>query len=288
MPFDELWSPWSARVRVAVALALEAGQAMVDAKARSAREEEGRNGGGVSYKGRHDLVTETDRSNEALIQRGLLQAFPDDRFLGEETSASNGGHAPLEVGGSELVWIVDPIDGTTNFVHGFPVTCVSIALARGGEVIVGVIYNPFSKELYQSVKGGGSFLNGSPLQVSGKTEMEQAMVVAEYSCLREEESLRKMMETTGSIACTARAVRQTGCGAMDLCFLARGSVDAVFGGVAGVWKPWDWAAGVLIATEAGAVIFSGDGGRFQLMGNTILGAATPELASTLTSQLAAL
>eukprot|EP00904_Undaria_pinnatifida_P003520 jgi/Undpi1/13169/HiC_scaffold_8.g02831.m1 len=270
---------------------------MLDAKACSAQDQ-GREGG-VSYKGRHDLVTETDRSNEALIQRGLKQAFPQDRFLGEETSAAAaaaettngvGGATPLKAveDGVEMVWIVDPIDGTTNFVHGFPVTCVSIALATRGEVIVGVVYNPFTKELYQSVKGNGSFLNGDPLEASGKTKMDQAMVVAEYSCVREEESISKMMKTTGSIACTARAVRQTGCGAMDLCFLARGAVDAVFGGVAGVWKPWDWAAGVLIAKEAGAVILAGDGGQFRLMGDTILGAATPVLASSLTSQLNAL
>ncbi|CAM9163568.1 unnamed protein product, partial [Ectocarpus fasciculatus] len=114
-------------------------------------------------------------------------------------------------------------------------------------VVVGVVFNPFTQELYQAVKGGGSFLNGKRLEASETTVMEQAMVMAEYSSLREEESLRKMLDTTGAIAGAARAVRQTGCGAMDLCFLARGSVDAVFGGVAGVWKPWDWAAGVLIA-----------------------------------------
>ncbi|CAN0443827.1 unnamed protein product [Ectocarpus sp. 12 AP-2014] len=265
---------------VATALAQEAGQAMLDAKALCAQEGKGKDGGGVSYKGRHDLVTETDRSNEALIQRGLHEKFPEDHFLGEEASADRGG-APSELSNNILTWVVDPIDGTTNFVHGFPVTCVSIGLAKGDEVVVGVVFNPFTQELYQAIKGGGSFLNGKRLEVSETTVMEQAMVMAEYSSLREEESLRKMLDTTGAIASAARAVRQTGCGAMDLCFLARGSVDAVFGGVAGVWKPWDWAAGVLIATEAGAAISAGDGGDFRLMGDTMLGAATAELASSL-------
>eukprot|EP00752_Nemacystus_decipiens_P006746 g6062.t1 len=273
---------------VATALALEAGQAMLDAKALCAKEDqEGRSGkgGGVSYKGRHDLVTETDKSNEALIQQGLAQAFPEDQFLGEEASAERGGGA-LELSESALTWIVDPIDGTTNFVHGFPVTCVSIGLARGNEVVLGVVYNPFTKELYQAVKDGGAFLNGRGLEASRTTVMEEAMVMAEYSSLREEESLRQMLDTTGALAGAARAVRQTGCGAMDLCFLARGSVDAVFGGVAGVWKPWDWAAGVLIASEAGAVIQAGDGTNFLVMGDTVLGAATPELATSLRTLLA--
>ncbi|CAM9627372.1 unnamed protein product [Ascophyllum nodosum] len=282
-------SPWESRARVAAELAVEAGKAMVDTRARSKQ-----SGGmdGISYKGRHDLVTATDKSNEDLIRRGLQEAFPEDDFLGEEASAQSGG-APSDLPANSLTWICDPIDGTTNFVHGFPVTCVSIALAKGHEIVVGVIYNPFSEELYQSVKGSGAFLNGNRLEVSRTTSMDQALVVAEYSCCREEESVRRMMETTGAIACAARAVRQTGCGAMDLCFLARGSVDAIFAGksvihssVAGVWKPWDWAAGVLIAKEAGAVIFAGDGGEFRLMGDTMLGAASAELASCLEKQLA--
>eukprot|EP00903_Cladosiphon_okamuranus_P010787 g10193.t1 len=272
---------------VATALALEAGKAMLDAKALAVKEgQEGRSEAcGVSYKGRHDLVTETDRMNEALIQQGLSRSFPEDQFLGEEASAERGG-APLELSENALTWIVDPIDGTTNFVHGFPVTCVSIGLARGSEVVLGVVYNPFTKELYQAAKGGGAFLNGRSLEASRRTVMGEAMVMTEYSSLREEESLRQMLDTTGALAGAARAVRQTGCGAMDLCFLARGSVDAVFGGVAGVWKPWDWAAGVLIASEAGAVITAGDGAKFRVMGDTLLGAATAELGSSIRTLLA--
>ncbi|CAM9392000.1 unnamed protein product [Hapterophycus canaliculatus] len=162
---------------VATALALEAGQAMLHAKALCAVD--GRNskeGDGVSYKGRHDLVTKTDRSNEVLIERGLCEAFPEDQFLGEEASAERGG-APSELSDQVLTWIVDPIDGTTNFVHGFPVSCVSIGLARGNEASR-FFFNPFTKELYQAVKGGGSFLNGDRLEASRTAVLEQAMVVS--------------------------------------------------------------------------------------------------------------
>ncbi|CAN0100641.1 unnamed protein product, partial [Discosporangium mesarthrocarpum] len=151
---------------VATSLALRAGLAMLEAQETSKK---------VSHKGQHDLVTETDRSNEELIRKGLSAAFPGDGFIGEEDSEVNGGVLVLD----EKVpsWIVDPIDGTTNFVHGFPVTCVSIGMACGRKAQAGVVFNPCTGELYQAVRGKGAFLNGKPIGVSGVKRLSHAIVV---------------------------------------------------------------------------------------------------------------
>jgi myo-inositol-1(or 4)-monophosphatase len=187
-----------------------------------------------------DLVTEVDRQCEALIVESLCRERPDDAVLAEE-----GGGTERE--GAEWRWVVDPLDGTTNYAHGYPRFCVSIGVERADESRVGVVYDPLMDECYHAVKGGGAFLNGRAIEVSSESRLENALLATGFAY-----DIRKTHDDNvaqfARFLKTARAVRRDGSAALDLCYVAAGRLD-------GYWEfklhPWDVAAGLLIVEEAG-------------------------------------
>lgn len=240
---------------VAVEAAKEAGAIIKDAFSRHKT---------VSNKGKVDLVTETDQLCERVIFKRLGEAFPAHKLIGEETAAMNGETGPLT---DDPTWIVDPLDGTTNFVHSFPFVCVSIGLTVGRVSVVGVVYNPILNELFTAVKGGGAFLNGQRISVSEEHDIGKAQVATEIGVHREKEVVDATLKRIGGLLLEIRSLRMCGSCAMNLCGVALGRLDAFyelsFGG------PWDVAAGVLIVEEAGGLVFDPSGGDFDIMSQRV-------------------
>jgi myo-inositol-1(or 4)-monophosphatase len=193
------------------------------------------------------LVTNADIESEAAAEKILRKAFPKFGFLTEESS-------PKE-GTSPGRWIIDPLDGTTNFVHSFPMFCVSIAAEWEGELVVGVIYQPVLRETYVAVAGKGARVNGKRLRVSSRAKLADSLLTTGFT-YRKDEWLHREMEAFERLSRIARAVRRPGSAALDLAYLARGVFD-------GFWErrlnAWDIAAGVLLVREAGGKVtdFSG-------------------------------
>eukprot|EP00904_Undaria_pinnatifida_P007482 jgi/Undpi1/3864/HiC_scaffold_16.g07232.m1 len=263
------------RLELATTVALQAGAAMklvINMKNKN-----------VIHKGVIDLVTETDKANEKLIFDAMRKSFPGDELIGEESSADAGAIAALT---DAPTWIVDPVDGTTNFVHGFPMTCVSIGFGRGKKMEVGVVYDPCADELYQTVRGFGSFVNGVRTSSSGCTDLGSAIVITEYGYQRDPAAVRTMMEATEKVLRQSRGIRQVGSGCLDLCWVGCGRVDALYSGVAGEgWYPWDYAAGWLFIEEAGGVVTQVDGSPFHVFSKSVLCAASRELGDELVSTI---
>ena len=193
----------------------------------------------VSFKSEVDLVTTVDREAERLILDTLLGAFPDHGMIAEESTASPGhdGHR----------WYVDPLDGTTNFAHGYPHFAVSIALARDEEFLLGLVYDPLRDESFTAVRGGGARLNGAPIAVSDTAMLERALVATGFPYDRRQHG-RFYLGFWEAVMARAQDVRRGGSAALDLCYVACGRLDAFW-----EWKlqPWDTAAGRLIVEEAG-------------------------------------
>ncbi len=206
-----------------------------------------------------NLVTEIDRRSEEMIISILQRHFPHHDILAEE-SGKERGHA------SEYRWIIDPLDGTTNFTHGFPVFCVSIGLEWKGEIILGVIYDPNFDELFAAEKGKGAFLNGKPIHVSHAGQLDRSLLVTgfPYNVTR---NPNKAIERFIAFLMNAQAVRRMGSAAIDLAYVAAGRYE-------GFWEvelnPWDMAAGILLVTEAGGKVTAFDGGPFSIYGKEIL------------------
>jgi myo-inositol-1(or 4)-monophosphatase len=198
----------------------------------------------VEYKSPIDLVTDTDRAVEALIVERLQRAFPDHLIVGEEGST---GRQPARPAEDRYAWYVDPLDGTTNFAHGHPQFAVSLALARGAELLLGVVLDPLRDELFAAVQGGGATLNGEPIHVSAVAELEQALLATGLPYDRRAR-LDFYLEFIKVAVRQAQGIRRAGSAALDLCYLACGRFDAYW-----EWKlgPWDHAAGALIVREAG-------------------------------------
>jgi myo-inositol-1(or 4)-monophosphatase len=213
----------------------------------------------IEFKGAINLVTEVDRECEALIVSELRKSFPNDDILAEEGSGSECGCARK--------WIVDPLDGTVNFAHGFPFFCVSIALEEAGELTTGVIYDPNRDEIFTAAKGLGAHMNGEPIRVTGETELSQSMVATGFAYNVQEEERFDNLGNFARFVKLARAVRRPGSAAIDLAWLACGRLD-------GFWelflRPWDMAAGVCIIREAGGLVTSFDGSPYDLYGTQIL------------------
>jgi myo-inositol-1(or 4)-monophosphatase len=196
-----------------------------------------------------DLVTEVDRACEALIGGEIESLFPDDAILAEE-----GGGTDFE--DPAWRWIVDPLDGTTNYAHGYPRFCVSIGVERDGERAIGVVYDPLLDELYQAARGEGAQKNGSPLRVSDEPDLRRALLATGFAYDRRQ-SRRENVEHFAAFLQATRAMRRDGSAALDLCYVAAGRLD-------GYWElklaPWDVAAGYLIVEEAGGRISNMSGG----------------------------
>src|SRR5579863_5568525 len=205
----------------------------------------------VEYKGEADLVTVADRKSEALIRERLRERWPGFDILGEE-----GG---LQDTGSDYRWYVDPLDGTTNFAHGFPVFCVSMGLDYKGERIAGVIYDPTRDELFAAQRGGGAFLNQQPIRVSKVGKLSECLVATGFPSHKRHKNPNIFFYH--QITLHTHGVRRAGSAALDLCYVACGRLD-------GFWEfnlnPWDTAAGVLLVAEAGGRVSDFQGGPFQL------------------------
>jgi myo-inositol-1(or 4)-monophosphatase len=211
----------------------------------------------VEYKGEADLVTVADRKSETLIRERLRQHWPTHDILGEE-----GG---LQDTGSDYRWYVDPLDGTTNFAHGFPVFCVSMALEYKGNRIAGVIYDPTRDELFTAEQGGGAYLNQERIHVSGTANLAECLVATGFPSNKRHKNPNIFFYH--QITLHTHGVRRAGSAALDLCCVACGRFD-------GFWEfnlnPWDTAAGVLIVQEAGGQVTDLKGGPFQLNGRETL------------------
>jgi len=201
-----------------------------------------------------DIVTQVDRLCETRIREVLLGAYPDHVVLGEEqglgqTAGVKSGHR----------WIVDPLDGTVNYAHGFPFFCVSIALEIDGRVEVGVVYDGLHDELFAAVAGGGAHLNGRPLSVSEETEPKRALLGTGFAYV--DDTIHRNVEVFGRMLLKVRSIRRPGSAALDLCAVAAGRLD-------GFWElglnAWDVAAGNLIIQEAGGTVTAADGSPYHL------------------------
>lgn len=212
----------------------------------------------VRFKGTIDMVTEADQAAEAVIANRIRQTYPDHDLLGEEGSRGAGGDPPF-------CWVIDPLDGTTNFAHGLPTFAVSIALEKQGAPIVGVVYDPMREELFAARRGAGATLNGTPLRVSETSALIRSLLVTGFSY---DLSVRAMQaEAWRNFLTQVQAIRQTGSSAINLAYIAAGRLD-------GYWEwgtlPWDVAAGALLVSEAGGRITTMDGHPFQSAGRETL------------------
>ena len=277
MDKDERACKWTRELEVAVAAAREAGEVIRAGSSglRTAKEK------GST----RDLVTETDEKCEELIRKKLSDAFEDYAFIGEEEAAARGG-IKAETLGDEPTWMVDPLDGTTNFVHNFPFSCVSIALVVKKKPVVGVVHNPHLRETYTAVRGGGGVrLNGELLRTSGETDLGRALIATEVGVYRDDETVEAVMARLRCVVEKGRSLRCCGAAAMNLAGVATGRLDAFY--EVGFGGPWDVAAGALFVEEAGGVVVDPFGGEFNIMARRVLAAATPELAHALAALLAA-
>lgn len=204
----------------------------------------------VSTKSPNDFVTEVDQKAEAIIIETLLSAYPGHGILAEESGRTHG--APH----SEYVWIIDPLDGTTNFIHGMPYYAVSIALAYRDQIQQAVVYDPTRNDLFYASKGRGAFLNDKRLRVSRRTRMSDALIGTGFP-FRKGDNFKRYMKMFEDVMVGCAGLRRPGAAALDLCYVAAGNYDGFF--ETGL-SPWDIAAGSLMITEAGGLIgnFTGE------------------------------
>lgn len=201
----------------------------------------------VSRKGPADFVTAADRRAEEIIFEELKKARPDYSFLMEESGVVKGSD-------TENRWIIDPLDGTHNFMHGLPHWCVSIALESKGRIEAGIIYDPIKEEVFRAERSSGAYVNGKRLRVSGRTQLESATIATGYAQPSKEKRTKFISELEAVIT-VAPMIRRFGAAALDLAYVGAGRLD-------GYWerglKPWDAAAGVLIVKESGGFVTSID------------------------------
>ena len=236
----------SNHVDAAIEIAREAGQVLLAHR-------------GVDFelKGAYDLVTAADRASEQLVIKRLREKFPSHGIVAEE-----GGRAEMD---SELRWYVDPLDGTTNFAHGYPQWNVTLALALNDEVIAGVVYDPLNRELFAAEKGAGARLNGAPIHVSKTQTLNDSLVATGFPSRKRH--LNVNIHFYYQLAMVTHGVRRGGSAALDLAYTACGRLEAFweFG-----LNPWDMAAGTLLVQEAGGTVSGMAGEPFDLHGRYVL------------------
>jgi myo-inositol-1(or 4)-monophosphatase len=212
----------------------------------------------IEYKGAVNLVTATDYASEDLIISRLKAAFPEDDILAEEREAK-----PLH---SESLWIVDPLDGTNNYAHGFPMFCVSIGYVQAGRICLGAVYEPLHDELFVAEQGKGATLNGKPLAVSATPVLDASLVATGFPYDKRESPINNL-DHFQRFALRVQGVRRGGSAALDLAYVAVGRLD-------GFWElklsPWDVAAGALLVQEAGGRVTDFSGGEDFLYGGTVV------------------
>jgi myo-inositol-1(or 4)-monophosphatase len=225
----------------------------------------------IQSKGRNDYVTEIDQAAERDIIETIRRLHPDHAFLAEESGAS---------GDSDVVWIIDPLDGTTNFMHGFPTFAVSIAAQVRGRVEHAVVFDPMRQELFTASRGDGAQLDGRRIRVSKQITLEGALIATGFPFRADSPWLDEYLAMLKAIMTRAAGIRRPGAAALDLAYVAAGRVD-------GFWemglKPWDTAAGTLLITEAGGRVGTLTGDEYKLGGHVIAG--TPKVFAALVAAL---
>jgi myo-inositol-1(or 4)-monophosphatase len=234
---------------IAVEAARAAGQIMIENLTKEVR---------VDYKGEVNLVTNVDRMAEKTIVETIWKKFPDHEVLAEEGYGS-GKKFPFK-------WIIDPLDGTTNYAHRFPFFCVSIGLEIKGEMVLGVVYDPVRSELFLAEKGKGAFLNGAPIRISSTDDLTRSLLVTGFS-YDVRETADNNLNHFCDFSIRAQGVRRTGSAAMDFCYVAMGRLD-------GFWElklhPWDSAAGSLLVQEAGGRVTDFSGRSFSVYSKDVV------------------
>lgn len=237
---------------IAIRAALDAG-AILRGRLSQTRE--------VAYKGVIDLVTDADRASEELISGRIKGAFPDHGFLGEE--GTRGAES------AEFTWVVDPLDGTTNYAHAYPHFAVSIALERNGQAVLGVVYDPMRDELFVAERGLGATLNGAPIHVSTEDELLRSLLATGFPYSPDHRA--EALAIWNALMDACQGVRRDGAAALNLSWVACGRLDGFY---ERNLKPWDMAAGALIVAEAGGVVADYAGGEFNLYGVEVVAAGT--------------
>lgn len=220
----------------------------------------------VQEKAHAGLVSEADIESEKVIAGELARAFPEIPMLGEE-----GAFQSRDEHVASTTWVVDPLDGTTNYVHGFHVFCISIGLQWKGELVAGLIDVPMLGKTYQASKGGGAFVNGERMSVSRTTRIKDSLLATGFFP-DNTSALKDQLKIFSDLVYEARGIRRAGAAAYDLCLTAEGVFDAF-------WepnlKPWDAAAGVVMVREAGGVVWTYGGEDYRLGDNTLLAGGAP-------------
>ena len=218
----------------------------------------------IDQKGHNDYVSDADRAAEKAVIQCILKHYPDHAILAEESGAQ---------GESDHLWIVDPLDGTTNYLHGFPVFAVSIGLQIKGRMEHAVVYDPMRQELFTASRGQGAQVDGRRIRISGQKQLERALVGTGFPFRQSEKELKPYLEMLGKTVLNTSGVRRPGAAALDLAYVAAGRLDAFWEtGLA----PWDLAAGSLLIREAGGIISGLDGSEnFLETGHVLCG--TPKI-----------
>ena len=218
----------------------------------------------IQVKGVADFVTQVDLQVQEMIQKGLRNLYPDIQFMGEEKDNSG-----IDFAGA--VWILDPVDGTTNLVHRFDHSAVSLALAVDSRLELGIVYNPYRDELFHAVRGGGAYLNGNPIHVGPAAQMREALISVGTAPYYHELADRNF-ERIKSIFLDCQDIRRLGSAALDLSYVACGRIDAYF---EPNLKPWDYGAGALLVKEAGGCVTDFEGREPALNRPCCVVAGTP-------------
>ncbi|KAM7369718.1 hypothetical protein PAMP_011020 [Pampus punctatissimus] len=226
-----------------------------------------------------DLVTETDQKVEQLIISSIKEKYPTHSFIGEESVAAG---AP-SVLTDNPTWIIDPIDGTTNFVHRFPFVSVSIGFTVKKEIEFGIVYSCIEDKMYTARKGKGAFCNGVPIRVSGQEDISQSLVLTEMGFKNDSKQFNTMLANIKTIlTIPVHGIRSPGSAAVNMCLVACGSADAYYH--MGI-HCWDMAGGAAVVTEAGGVIMDISGGSFDLMSRRLIVASSKVIAERIVKEI---
>ena len=228
----------------------------------------------VTEKRKADLVTEADHASQKLIHEIVSTRFPDHGFLGEEGLCE-------ESATSDYRWVIDPLDGTSNYVHGFPYYAVSIGIQKCNELVAAIVFDPNRQETFSAAKGAGAHLNDRPMKTSGETTTSMAMAMASLpiGAAATDPAVNRFLKSMSHL----QTVQRSGSAAMNLACLACGRIDAFW---STSLKPWDMAAGVLLVQEAGGVVTAIDGSPIDIMVPSLLAASSEKIATDLVTILA--
>lgn len=226
----------------------------------------------VTKSGATDLVTETDQEVEKLLMNGISAQFPNHKFIGEEETSTG----KKNVFTNDPTWIIDPVDGTMNFVHSFPHSSISIALYVDKVGEIGIIYNPILNQKFTARRGKGAFYNGKRIAVSGQTEINKALVISEFGTSRDPFKLKIVNENFSTLSGLVHGLRVLGSAALNISMVAMGAADVCY--EMGI-HVWDIAAAIILVKEAGGVVIDPAGGEVDIMSRRVLCASSMDVAS---------